>query len=114
LPTGAETLSGQTQETKGTSIDSSSEFRDGQGIDVVQEFLQRPILSYDASVNLNSKTCPTEGVNFDEGAVKEQEEKWRRITPSKISKWRKDIAEHLYRKSNETQGEKRSDARYGE
>jgi alpha 1,2-mannosyltransferase len=114
LPTGAETFSGQTQETKGTSIDSSSEFRDGQGIDVVQEFLQRPILSYDASVNLNSKTCPTEGVNFDEGVVKEQEEKWRRITPSKISRWRKDIAEHLYRKSNETQGEKRSDARYGE
>jgi hypothetical protein len=114
LPTGAEIFFGETQETKGTSIDSSSEFYDGQGSDVVQEFLQRPILTYAASVKLNSKTCPTEGVNFDEGAVKEQEEKWNRITPSKISRWRKDIAEHLYRKRNETQGEKKSDATDGE
>ncbi len=114
LPIGAETFSSQTQETKGTGINSSSEFYDGQGIDVVQQFLQRPILSYDASVKLNSKTCLTEGVNFDEGTVKEQEGKWSRITPSKISSWRKDIAAHLYRKRIETQREKRKDARNGE
>jgi alpha 1,2-mannosyltransferase len=114
FPTGAETLSSQTQETNGTGIDSESEFHDGQGTDVVQEFLQRPILSYAASLELNSKTCPTEGVNFDEGTVKEQEGKWRHITPSKISGWRKDIAQYLYRKRNERQVGKRSDARDGE
>jgi alpha 1,2-mannosyltransferase len=56
LPTGAENYSGETQES--------------QRKDVVQEFLQRPILSYAESLKLNSKTCPTEGVNFDEGAIK--------------------------------------------
>lgn len=71
--------------------------------EAVQEWVQRPILPYDKSVALNNKTCPTEGVNFDEGAVKENERAWRYITPSKISDWRQDIAEHLYRKQKEKQ-----------
>jgi alpha 1,2-mannosyltransferase len=89
LPTGAEKYPGVTQET--------------DGADVIEELLRRPILSYDESVKFNSKTCPTEGVNFDEGTVKENKRKWRYITSSKISDWREDIAEHLWRKRNETQ-----------
>jgi hypothetical protein len=41
--------------------------------DVIQELLQRPILSYDESVKLNSETCPTEGFNIDGGAVQGNE-----------------------------------------
>jgi alpha 1,2-mannosyltransferase len=71
--------------------------------EVVQELVQRRILSYDESVVLNNKTCPTEGVNFDEGTVKENERAWHYITTSKVFDWRQDIAEHLYRKQKEKQ-----------
>jgi alpha 1,2-mannosyltransferase len=78
--------------------------------DVVQGFLQRPILSYAESVILNSKTCPTEGVNFDEGTVNDSEQKWRDIPSSKISDWRKGIAAHLDQKHREKQEKTRSES----
>jgi alpha 1,2-mannosyltransferase len=90
--------------------EKSDETQDTNGDDVIQQFLQRPILSFRESVKLNSETCPTEGVNFDEGAVKENERKWRYITSSKISDWRLDIAEHLWRKRNETREKRESEA----
>ena len=62
------------------------------------EFVQRPLPSYDDAVSLNSASCPTEGVNFDEGSVRENEETWRGIPSSMIFDWRHDIAEHLQKK----------------
>jgi alpha 1,2-mannosyltransferase len=62
---------------------------------VLQEFVQRPILTYDESVQQNSAGCPTEGINFDEGTVRGNEQKWRDITSTQISKWRHDIAAYL-------------------
>jgi alpha 1,2-mannosyltransferase len=72
---------------------------------VVHEFVQRPVLSYNEAVEVNKKTCPAEGVNFDEGTVTENEKTkaWRRVTSDKISDWRKNIAEYLDQKQNETQ-----------
>jgi len=76
--------------------------------EVVHEFLQRPILSYDEVVELNKKTCPTEGVNFDGGAVVERKEEWGRLSPEKISYWRKNIAEYLTQKEKEKQEKAKS------
>ncbi|KAE9366085.1 glycosyltransferase family 71 protein [Stipitochalara longipes BDJ] len=71
--------------------------------DLLHEFVQRPILSYDEAVESNKKTCPTEGVNFDEGAVIENDKTWRLISSAKISDWRKNIAEYLSQKEKEKQ-----------
>lgn len=70
---------------------------------VVQELIQRPILTYDESVRLNVKTCPTDGVNFDAGAVQENEQKWKDIPSTQISDWRHEIAAHLDSKHREEQ-----------
>ena len=64
------------------------------------EFLQRPVLSYDESVRLSSVSCPTEGVNFDAGSVRENESKWQWISSSQISDWRRDIAAYLRERIN--------------
>lgn len=66
----------------------------------IQEFVQRPILTYDDAVQLNSASCPTEGINFDEGTVRINEQKWRHIPSTQISDWRRDIAAHLQKKMN--------------
>ncbi len=67
---------------------------------VIQELLQRPILTYDESVQLNSASCPTDGVNFATGAVRENAENWRDISSTKISEWRRDIAAYLQARMN--------------
>jgi alpha 1,2-mannosyltransferase len=87
----------------------SDEAQKTQPADIIQEFVQRPILSYEESVELNSKTCPTEGVNFDEGRVNESEQKWRDVSSSQILGWRKGIAAHLYRKHREKHEKARSE-----
>jgi alpha 1,2-mannosyltransferase len=77
---------------------------------VIQEFVQRPILTYDEAVQLNSPGCPTEGVNFDQGSVRENEQKWRNIPSTKISDWRHDIAAYLQKKNVS----KSSEAKHGQ
>ncbi|KAK2629036.1 hypothetical protein QTJ16_002139 [Diplocarpon rosae] len=61
----------------------------------IQEFLRRPVRSYDEAVTLNSASCPTEGVNFDTASVRENEAKWRSISASQISTWRSEMAAYL-------------------
>lgn len=70
---------------------------------VLQDLIKRPILTYDESVKLNLEACPTEGVNFDAGAVQENEQKWRDIPSTQISDWRHEIATHLDVKYREEQ-----------
>ncbi|KAG0650813.1 hypothetical protein D0Z07_2671 [Hyphodiscus hymeniophilus] len=65
---------------------------------VVQELVQRPILTYDEAVELNSVGCSTEGVNFDAGSVRDNEQRWREIPSTRISDWRHDIAAYLQEK----------------
>lgn len=62
---------------------------------VLQDLVNAPLLSYEESVKLSSATCPTEGVNFDAGAVNGNAQKWSEIPITKISDWRHDIAAHL-------------------
>jgi alpha 1,2-mannosyltransferase len=69
----------------------------------VREFVLRSILTYDDSVKLNSETCPTKGINFDAGNVRDSEQKWRDIPSARISDWRHDIAAHLDFKHREQQ-----------
>jgi alpha 1,2-mannosyltransferase len=68
---------------------------------VLQEFVQRPILSYEQSTEWNAATCPTEGINIDEGSVRENEQKWRELPSTQISNWRHEIAAYLYSKQEE-------------
>ncbi|CZR65215.1 probable MNN2-type II membrane protein [Phialocephala subalpina] len=68
---------------------------------VIQEFVDRPIQTWDEAVKLNSQTCPTEGINYDKGAVEENDQKWRAIPSTQISDWRHAIAAHLYSKHRE-------------
>jgi alpha 1,2-mannosyltransferase len=65
---------------------------------LLEEFVQRPLMPYDEAVELNSKTCPTDGVNFDANAVRDNTEKWAAIPASQISDWRHSIASYLRRK----------------
>jgi alpha 1,2-mannosyltransferase len=101
LPTGADDSSQESQ---------PDETRKSQLANVVEEFVKRPILSYEESVELNSKTCPTEGVNFDEGAVTESKKKWRHLTSYKIAAWREGIAAHLYQREREKQEKAKSES----
>ncbi|OWO97774.1 hypothetical protein B2J93_8885 [Marssonina coronariae] len=64
----------------------------------IREFLQRPVLSYEESVKLNSASCPTDGVNFDVDSVTQYEEKWRNISSSHVSRWRSEIATYMEEK----------------
>ena len=64
------------------------------------EFVQRLILSYDDSLRLNSAGCLIEGVNFDEGTVSGNEQKWSGIPSTQISEWRHNIAVYLQGKMN--------------
>jgi hypothetical protein len=96
--------------TGADNYSNSDETQKTQLADVIQEFVQRPILSYEESVKLNSKTCPTEGVNFDEGTIDYNERKWRRLSSSKISDLRQGIAAHLYRKHREKHEKTRSES----
>ncbi len=99
LPKGSDTIFQESFKTKLAELPQA-----------VQDFMHRTILSYDESVAFNNKTCPTEGVNFDEGTVKKREREWRYIASSKISDWRQDIAEHLYNKQKENQEKKASES----
>jgi alpha 1,2-mannosyltransferase len=100
--------------TTGADDDSQEshpeETQKSQLASALEEFVKRPILSYAESVELNSKTCPTEGVNFDEGAVNESEQKWRDLPSSKIALWREGIAAHLNRKEREKQKKTRPES----
>jgi alpha 1,2-mannosyltransferase len=64
----------------------------------LEEFVYRQVLSYEESVRLNSATCPTEGINFDVGAVRGNEQRWREMPSQKILRWRQDIAAYLQKK----------------
>lgn len=75
----------------------------------IQDFVNRPILTYDETVKLSSESCPTEGVNYDKGAVEENEQKWRAIPSTQISDWRHAIAAHLYSKHREQQEKRHED-----
>jgi alpha 1,2-mannosyltransferase len=70
---------------------------------VLEAFIQRPILTYDESVRLNAEACPTQGINFDEGNIRENEKNWRGISSTRISKWRHDIVAYLASKYEEEQ-----------
>lgn len=68
---------------------------------ILDEFSQRPVQSYEDAVSESQKTCPTEGVNFDIGAVTDNEQRWRELPDSQIASWRKNIVTHLLQKQSE-------------
>ncbi|TAQ89282.1 hypothetical protein B7494_g2423 [Chlorociboria aeruginascens] len=70
---------------------------------LLDEFVESSILSYNESVELNSKTCLTEGVNFDSDAANSNAERWRDISSSQISEWRQSIVAHLRQSHREEQ-----------
>lgn len=67
----------------------------------MQEFVERPILTYEESVEWNSETCLTEGINFDANAIRDNEENWKILPSQQIADWRYNIAAHLSRKHRE-------------
>ncbi|KUJ10285.1 uncharacterized protein LY89DRAFT_626740 [Mollisia scopiformis] len=89
----------------GEKPDLSNESPGGEGKTnleaILEDFVGRPLLSYDEAVELNSKTCPTAGVNFDANAVNGNVEKWRDIPSSQISDWRHSIASYLRHKQED-------------
>lgn len=67
----------------------------------LQKFLELPILSYRESLTANSKTCPTDQINFDRTAVSDNSESWPYISSTRILKWRQNIVAHMRRKQKE-------------
>ncbi|KAF7934114.1 uncharacterized protein EAE97_008474 [Botrytis byssoidea] len=68
---------------------------------ILEEFLSRPVLSYNEAVSINSQTCPVNGTNFDRGAVDGNVKTWADIPSSQIYAWRKGITTNLRRKQIE-------------
>lgn len=84
------------------------------GLDsVLSSFLSRPILSYQDSVFANSKTCPTEGVNYDRNAVRGSAEEWKNLNSSKILEWRENISRYLFEKKKDSQSMSRDHEKKG-
>lgn len=71
---------------------------------ILEEFLSRPVLSYNDAVSMNSQTCPVNGTNFDRGAVDGNVKTWADIPSSQIYAWRKGITTNLRRKQIEMIG----------
>ncbi|KAF7937060.1 hypothetical protein BELL_0092g00110 [Botrytis elliptica] len=71
---------------------------------ILEQFLSRPVLSYDDAVSLNSQTCPVNGTNYDRGAVDGNVKTWADIPSSQIYAWRKGITTNLRRKQIEAIG----------
>lgn len=67
----------------------------------VQHILDLPLLTYDESLESSSRSCPTDGINFDENAVRDNEQAWRDIPSSQITRWRKGIVDYLQKKIDE-------------
>lgn len=70
---------------------------------LLQKFLGLPVPSYSESVAANSKSCPTDGINFDRNAVKGNVENWPNIPSAQISEWRHNIVAHLRLKQKQEQ-----------
>ncbi|KAL3428510.1 glycosyltransferase family 71 protein [Phlyctema vagabunda] len=77
---------------------------------LLDEFTKRPVLTYEQSFEANSKTCPTEGVNFDVNAVNGNAENWPNITSSQISDWRHGIVAHLRQRQIEQREKTKSES----
>ncbi|TGO88269.1 hypothetical protein BPOR_0173g00100 [Botrytis porri] len=75
---------------------------------ILEEFLSRPVLSYDDAVAMNSQTCPVNGTNYDRGAVDGNVKTWADIPSSQIYAWRKGITTNLRRKQIEAIGKSSS------
>jgi alpha 1,2-mannosyltransferase len=67
----------------------------------LEKFLKSPILSYEEALELNSKTCPTEGINNDKNSVNDNSQQWSEIPSSRISEWRQDIVAYLRKRQEE-------------
>ncbi|KAI9055048.1 hypothetical protein LZ554_000014 [Drepanopeziza brunnea f. sp. 'monogermtubi'] len=70
-------------------------------VDVAQRILALPLWTYDESVEASTPSCPTKGVNFDVGPVRDNAQQWRDIPSSQIMKWRREIADYLQKKTEE-------------
>jgi alpha 1,2-mannosyltransferase len=75
---------------------------------LLEEFLQRPVQSYDEAVASNAVACPAHGVNYDRNAVDGNVEKWKDIPSSQISEWRQGIVMYLQQKQREHHSKKAS------
>ncbi|PQE22570.1 glycosyltransferase family 71 protein [Rutstroemia sp. NJR-2017a BVV2] len=75
---------------------------------LLEEFLQRPVQSYDEAVSSNTAACPVHGVNYDRNGVDGNVEKWKDIPSSQISEWRQGIVMYLQKKQREHHSKKAS------
>ncbi|KAG4026531.1 hypothetical protein MFRU_039g00090 [Monilinia fructicola] len=71
---------------------------------ILEDFLSRPVLSYDDAVSLNSQTCPVNGTNFDRNTVNGNLRTWADIPSSQIHAWREGIIKNLRQKQIESIG----------
>lgn len=61
----------------------------------LEAFLQRPIPTYNESLSINGKACPTQGINYDRNAVHGNAESWASIPNEQILQWRRNIVTNL-------------------